>query len=153
MNVRCSVLITLVLAAVFLKPGAGSPPDEGYEYHTSLSYYSRPITFREWSISIYRQKAGIYIDIDNYKNRTVKRPFPGDEYLKLVDFLNRKGIWRLKGNYSQKSKNCYYEIKVRSGGYANSFRVEAGPVLSGESSRYREMVRYFTNLAHTALEE
>ncbi len=138
---------------VLIIPATGSGTDDGYEYFASLSYYSRPVTYREWSISVYRKKQGIYIDINNYKNRTLKRPFDSDEYLKLVDFLNRKGIWRLKGNYSKKSKNCYYEMKVQSGGYSNSFRIESGPVLSGEGSRYREMIRYFTNLARLSLED
>jgi hypothetical protein len=151
MNIRRPVLVVMMLLIAFVESGRGA--EDEYEYLTSLSYYSCPVTYKEWSITVYRKKQRISIDIDNYQNRTVKQPFDGDQYLKLVDFLNRKGIWRLKGNFSKKSKNCYYEMKVSSGGYSNSFRIESGPVLSGESSRYREMIRYFTNIARTVLEK
>lgn len=151
MNIRRPVLVIIALLLIAMEPVNGT--DDGFDYFASLSYYSCPVTSREWSITVYRKQQRISIDIDNYQNRTVKQPFDGDQYLKLVDFLNRKGIWRVKGNFSKKSKNCYYEMKVSSGGYTNSFRVESGPVLSGESSRYREMIRYFTNIARTVLEK
>ncbi|HPA74044.1 MAG TPA: hypothetical protein PKY31_17365 [Spirochaetota bacterium] len=131
-----------LLAAAILA-GEGEAPD----YRVSVSYHANLVRNLEWRIAVIRTGKRIVLDVDRYQGGTSITPLPRDEYMKLVDFMNRKGIWRLKGNYPEGSPNAFHVIEVMSGRHTHSFKVEAGPLLSGESSRYREIIRRMENLA------
>jgi hypothetical protein len=139
---------SLILAVIL-----GAAAGEGVDYRVTLGYHASLLKNREWSISVYRAEKKIHIEIDNYENRTRRGRLANDEYMRLVDFLNRKGVWRLKGNFPEQSPNAFYLIEVESGKYKNSFRVEAGPLLSGGDSRYREIIRRLENLARLELND
>ncbi len=124
---------------------------DGFEYRVTLSYYSVPIKNREWSVSVYRKGTKSYIEVDNYNNRKLIQRLSGDEYVNLLDFLHRKGIWHLKDFYPGRKVNPYHLIEVESGGYKNSFKVESGPLSSGGASAYREIIRKLENLARVRL--
>lgn len=137
----------ILLALLFL---AGS--GERADFRVALSYHSKLVRNREWRISVYRTGRKIYLDVDGYRNRRLVSPLDRGEYMKLVDFLNGRGVWRLKGNYPEQSPNAYHLIEVESGKYRNSFKVEAGPLLSGRASEYREIIRRLENLARMKLD-
>ena len=125
---------------------------ESFDYRVMLSYYSVPIKNREWSIAVYRKGKKSYIEVDNYKNRKLIQRIENDEYVRLLDFLQRKGVWHLKDHYPPSKVNPYHLVEVESGGYKNSFKVESGPLLSGGASAYREIIRRLENLARIKLE-
>lgn len=141
---KAASLLLAILAVV----GGG----EGTDYRISLGYHARLLKHREWRISVQRAGKKIHLEIENFQNRTLKARLSNDEYMRLVDFLNGKGIWRLKGNFPEQSPNAFYLIEVETGKYKNSFRVEAGPLLSGGDSRYREIIRRLENLARLKLD-
>jgi hypothetical protein len=136
-----------IAAAIFL--AADARP----EFSVTLGYYSLPLKNREWSISVYRQGGEAFIEADNYLNLKAKKRLERETYLRLVDYLNRQGIWRLTDRYPASSRNCYYRIDISAEARSHSFRVEAGPLLSGENSRYREIIRYLTNAVKRATEK
>lgn len=137
----------LLLMATSLLAGEGQAPD----YRISVSYHAKLVRNLEWRISVIRTGNRIVLDVDRYQGGTLITPLSRDEYMKLVDFMNRKGIWRLKGNYPERSPNAFYVIDLVSGRHKNSFKVESGPLLSGEGSRYREIIRRMENLARIKL--
>ncbi len=146
--IRSRIFLVIPLVA-FIFLAADARPD----FSVTLGYYSVPLKNREWSISVYRQGGEAFIEADNYLNLKAKKRLERDAYLRLVDYLNRQGIWRLTDRYPGSSRNCYYRIDITAEARSHSFRVEAGPLLSGESSRYREIIRYLTNMAKRATEE
>ena len=97
-----------------------------------------------------RQGGDIFIEVDNYLNRKARKRLDRDDYLRLVDYLNRQGAWRLTDRYSPASRNCYYRLELSSDARKHACIIEAGPLLSGGNSRYREIIRYLTNLAKRA---
>jgi len=126
--------------------------DTGVDYRVAVSYHAKLVKNREWSIAVYRTGRRIRIDVDNFGNRSIVAPLDNGEYMALMDFLNRKGIWRLKDRYHPGSPNAFYKIEVESGGRRHSAVVEAGPLLSGDASRYREIIRRLENLAKLKLD-
>jgi hypothetical protein len=126
--------------------------DAEFDYRVEVSYHSRLLKHREWSIAVSRSGERIYIQIDNYANKTLKANLSRDEYQKLVDFLNSRGIWYLKNQYPAASQNALYKISVQQGKYKHEAIVEAGPLLSGYASRFREIIRKMENFAKTKLE-
>lgn len=116
----------------------------GHEYQITLSYYSKPIKQREWSISIFRDKDSIIIDIDNFRGKRLKKSIPRDSYIALIDRLNKSGIWILKDSYIDNSPNGYYLVEVIADSYKNIFRVENGPPLR---PGYLDIIRSIKNTA------
>ncbi len=144
-----SRMILLLSLAAFVFLAAGARPD----FSVTLGYYSLPHKNREWSIAVYRLGGDVFIESDNYLNMKAKKRLDRDAYLRLVDYLNRQGIWRLTDRYPASSGNCYYRIEITAEERSHSFKVEAGPLLSGANSRYREIIRYLTNAVKRAAED
>ncbi len=126
--------------------------DTSFEYRVAVSYHAKLVKNREWSIAVYRTGRKMRIAVDNFGSRSIVAPLEKGEYLALVDFLNRKGIWRLRDHYPPGSPNAFYKIEVESEGRRHSAVVEAGPLLSGYASRYREIIRRMENLAKIKLD-
>lgn len=123
------------------------------EYRVEVSYHAKLLKNKEWSISVVRNGEQIFIYIDNYEKRKLKAKLDRDEYTKLLDFLNKMGIWFLKNHYPNASPNAFYRIEVEQGKYKHVAIAEAGPLLSGDASRFREIIRKMENLARTKLEK
>jgi hypothetical protein len=117
------------------------------EFMISLGYYASPIKKLEWKITVSRAGRKIMIDIDNYNGRRLARELSVERYASLVEMLVKNGIWNLKGQYDERSRNGYYLVEVWSVEQKNSFKVEAGPDLTGPNMRYREIIRRITNEA------
>lgn len=123
------------------------------DFHIALSYHAKLVKNKEWSIVVERRSDQILIKIENYQNRHITAKLHRDEYIKLLEFLNKAGVWNLKSNYPTTSSNAYYKIEVQQGKYAHVAIVEAGPLLSGEASRFREIIRKLENLAKAQFEK
>lgn len=127
--------------------------DGDADYRITVSYHGKMLKNKEWSISVVRNGEKIFLEIDNYGNRTLKTKLDRDEYTKLLDFVNKMGIWFLKNHYPASSPNAFYRIEVEQGKYRHAAIAEAGPLLSGDASRFREIIRKMENLARTKLEK
>jgi hypothetical protein len=135
--------LILIFVMVLVVPAASSDP----EFIISLGYYASPIKKLEWKITVTRAARKIVIDIDNYNGRRLARELSVERYASMVEMLVKNGIWNLKGQYDERSRNGYYLIEVWSAEQKNSFKVEAGPALTGSNMRYREIIRRITNEA------
>lgn len=123
------------------------------DYRITVSYHAKILKNREWSIAVVRIGEKIFLEIDNYANRKLKTKLDRDEYSKLLDFLNRMGVWYLKNHYPSSSPNAFYKIDVQQGKYHHTAITEAGPLLSGDASRFREIIRKMENIARVKLEK
>ncbi len=139
-------VVAFIVCALMMSNG-------GVDYRIVVSYHAKLVKHKEWSIAIERHGEKIYLNIDNYNNRKLLARLDRDEYTKLLDFLNKMGIWFLKNHYSAPSPNAFYRIEVQQGKYQHEAIAEAGPLLSGDASRFREIIRKMENLAKTKLEK
>ncbi len=120
---------------------------KNYDYYLSLGYYSKPIKNLEWSITVFRDKGRMIIDVSNFLSKRFRSELSLKHYKNLLEGINKNGIWTLKDRYQKNSKNAYYLLEVKEGGYSNRFRYESGPLASGDTMRYQEIIRSITNLA------
>lgn len=134
------MLAIFVLLTVTQVRSEGKP-----DFRLALGLYSKPVVHRIWSIVILREGNLITYELQNYKGRSFKRKLDSQRYERMLKRLNRLNIWNIEDRYPANSPNGYYQVEVMSGKYANKFRVEAGPVLSGSLSRYREIIRLIVN--------
>ncbi len=123
------------------------------DYRVAVSYHAKLSKNKEWSITVARKGEKIIIDIDNYHNKKLIAKLDREEYSKLLDFLNKKGIWFLKSHYPASSPNAFYRIEIQQGKYKHEAVAEAGPLLSGDASRFREIIRKIENIAKAKLEK
>ncbi len=140
---------TVVLCALCALVLSGADAD----YRVTVSYHAKLLKHKEWSITVARKGEKIIIDIDNYQNKKLIAKLNREEYNKLLDFLNKNGIWFLKSHYPASSPNAFYRIEVQQGKYKHEAIAEAGPLLSGDASRFREIIRKIENLAKAKLEK
>ncbi|MCX7679165.1 MAG: hypothetical protein N2316_08085 [Spirochaetes bacterium] len=123
------------------------------DYRIEVSYHAKLVKNKEWSIAVLRKGEEILIKVNNYHHKSIVATLHRDEYSKLLEFLNKAGIWHLKSYYPVASPNAYYRIEVQQGKYTHVAVAEAGPLLSGDAIRFREIIRKMENLAKRKLEK
>ncbi|MBN1498688.1 MAG: hypothetical protein JW982_00910 [Spirochaetes bacterium] len=120
-----------------------------YDFHLSLEYFEAPVFHCERSVKIFRKGEKITIKSENYSGRDFEKDFETDDYIALIDSLNKAGIWSVKSDTGgDRIKNNYYFLTIKTPTKINLIRYETHSSLNNGTSPMPLIIRTIENYVY-----
>ena len=123
------------------------------EFYVSVEEIASPLHYSLYKIEIFRDPAGQYIRLNNYKARTFKKSIEPEFYLDVAGKLTRLGVKYLRTDYSAESSFGYYIVEFRSGKHQNRALIENNRYKPVTSSDSMSIIRLLRNAADMTLND
>ncbi len=137
------MLIKLFLTALLLSAA------DNYDFYLSLDYFEAPVFHLERSVKIFREKGAITIKSENYSGKDFEKSFDTEDYINLLNSLNKLGIWAIRTDSGKdKINNNYYFLTIKSSSRVNLIRYETHTELAGGNESMPAIIRTIENYVY-----
>ncbi|MDA3899467.1 MAG: hypothetical protein PF637_02995 [Spirochaetes bacterium] len=110
-----------------------------------LSYYSKPVTHLEWSVTVYRRGSVAYVQIENFRSHTQKRSIDPRRYQSFVDIMDREHLLNIEKSDVIAEGSCFYEIFYQYRGVTRVVRIDPFISHMGKKRGVPVIIRTLTN--------
>ncbi|MBN2434117.1 MAG: hypothetical protein JXK07_02480 [Spirochaetes bacterium] len=115
------LIIPVLLLLILL--GTKSKADE-FETIVRLSYYSKPVSTLEWSITIFRSGHTAYVQIENFRSNTRKRSIYPERYKKFITIMDREHLLNIDSDDRISDESCYYKLYYKYRGVSKAVVID-----------------------------
>lgn len=121
--------------------------DSNYNYYLSLKFCPSPLFIPQYSITVKRKLQEITISADNFQDKNFEKFMDTDDYIEMLNKLNKMSIWTIRTDIPVRRRNSFYEIEVFSKNRKNKYRVDIRNTYSTESANALKTARIIESYA------